>query len=167
MKKLILARHAKTEQLYDFDKSDFDRKLLPRGYKDSEIIAEQLKNKGIRPELFITSKAKRAQQTTKLFAEYLEYPEDKILKEQFIYDGYTTTQMLSYLASVGEDYDTIIVFGHNPDIASLTVNLITEELWHFPTSCTTVINFAADTWKEIEARSGKVELYIYPKMFKD
>ncbi|MGQ1786187.1 SixA phosphatase family protein [Saccharicrinis sp. GN24d3] len=167
MKKLILVRHAKTEQVYDYSKSDFDRKLMPRGHKDSVIIAEQLKAKSILPSLFVTSKAKRAKQTAKIFAEHLGYPEDKIRKEQFIYDGYTTSEMLSYLSKVGEAHDTIIVFGHNPDIAGLTVNLITEDLWHFPTSCTTVINFAADTWNDVEARAGKVELYIYPKMFKE
>ncbi len=167
MKKLILVRHSKTEQVYDYDTTDFDRKLLPRGHKDSMIIAEQLKLKDYTPDLFITSKAKRARQTAKLFAEHLGYPKENILKEQFIYDGYTTSEILSYLSKIGEDHDIIIVFGHNPDIAGLTVNLITEDLWHFPTTCTTVINFAADTWKEIEARAGKVELYIYPKMFKD
>ncbi len=166
MKKLILVRHAKTEQIYDYSKSDFDRKLLPRGHKDAAIIAQELKEKQIFPDLFITSNAKRARQTANIFAESLNYSKDDIRKEQFIYDGYTTSNMLQYLSQFEDKYDTIIIFGHNPDIASFTVNLLTENLWHFPTSCTTVIHFNADNWKDIQAREGKMILYTYPKMHK-
>ncbi|SMO45965.1 phosphohistidine phosphatase [Saccharicrinis carchari] len=166
MKKLILVRHAKTEQLYDYSKSDFDRKLLPRGHKDSGIIAGQLKAKGYLPDLFISSRAKRAEQTAQLFAGLLDYPKDKIQYEQFIYDGYTTSQMLSFIGKYGEDYETIIIFGHNPDIAGLAVNLVEEDLWHFPTACATVIGFEVSSWKDVEARSGTMELHIYPSMFK-
>lgn len=166
MKKLILVRHAKTEQLYDYNKSDFDRKLLPRGQRDSAQIANQLKNKGYNPDLFITSKAKRAQETADIYAKELGYPLNKIQKEQFIYDGYTTSQMIDFLGQFEQEHDTIIVFGHNPDIAGFTVNLVPNDLWHFPTCCTTVINFNIDSWKNIAVREGKMELYVYPKMFK-
>ncbi len=166
MKKLILVRHSKTEQLYDYSKSDFERKLLPRGQKDAELIANQLKAKNIIPDLFITSKAKRAKQTAKVFADQLGYDSNKIVKEQFLYDGYTTGEMLSYIEKFGSQHDCIIIFGHNPDIASFTTRLVSNDLWHFPTSCTTVINFNIDNWKDIEVGAGKMELYLYPKMFK-
>ena len=166
MKKLILVRHAKTEQLYDFSKSDFERKLLPRGHKDSVLIATQLKQKGYLPDLFITSKAKRAQETADIYAKTLDFPLNKIQKEQFIYDGYTTSQMIDFIGNFNDDMESAIIFGHNPDIASFIVNLTPDDLWHFPTSCTTVITFNVNSWKEIEAREGKMELYIYPKMFK-
>ena len=166
MKKLILVRHAKTEQITDYSKSDFDRKLLPRGHKDSAIIANQLESKDHIPDLFISSSAKRALQTAEIFAEYLDYDVDDIQEEQFIYDGYTTSEMISYLGQFEENYDTIIVFGHNPDIASLTVNLVDEDLYHFPTTCATVVKFNVSNWKEIEVRSGELSTYIYPKMFK-
>ncbi len=167
MKKLILVRHAKTEQLYDYSKSDFERKLLPRGHKDAALIAGQLKAKNIIPDLFISSKAKRANQTAKIFAEHLGYNSDNIIKEQFLYDGYTTGEILYYLEKYDSDYDTIIIFGHNPDIASLTTRLVTSDLWHFPTSCTTAINFDIDSWKDLEVGTGKLELYLYPKLLKD
>ncbi|TLX72854.1 phosphoglycerate mutase [Labilibacter sediminis] len=166
MKRLILVRHAKTEQIYDYSKSDFDRKLLPRGHKDSAIVANQLKQKGLSPDLFVTSKAKRALETAEIYANILDFPPEDIQKEQFIYDGYTTSQMIDFIGGFDNNKETAIIFGHNPNIASFIVNLIPEDLWHFPTSCTTVINFNVENWDEIEAREGKMELYIYPKMFK-
>ncbi len=166
MKKIILVRHAKTEQIYDNSKSDFERKLLPRGHKDAIIIAEQLKSKGYFPDLFITSKAKRAKQTAKIFADHLNH-QHNFITEQFIYSGYTTGEMINYLSKQDDNYKTIIVFGHNPDIANFTINLVNVDLWDFPTCCTIVINFDIDSWSALEARSGKTELYIYPKMFKE
>jgi phosphohistidine phosphatase len=166
MKKLILVRHAKTEQIYDYSQSDFERKLLPRGHKDAKLIAKELKEKLIIPDLFITSKAKRARETANIFAECLGYNKDDVRKEQFIYDGYTTADMLQYLAQFDDKYKTIIIFGHNPDIASFTVNLLSDNLWHFPTSCTTVVRFSVDSWKDIEPRKGEVAAYMYPKQFK-
>ncbi len=166
MKKLILVRHAKTEQIYDNSKTDFERKLLPRGHKDAIIIAEQLKLKAYAPDLFITSKAKRAKQTAKIFADHLDHKHN-FITEQFIYSGYTTGEMINYLSKQDDSNETIIVFGHNPDIANFTLNLVNDELWHFPTCCAIVINFEINSWTELEARSGKTELYIYPKMFKE
>ena len=166
MKKLILVRHAKTEQLYDYSKSDFDRKLLPRGHKDAAIIAKELEKKGHIPDLFVSSSAKRAMQTAEIFCEYLDYDTDNIREEQFIYDGYTTADMIKYLGRFDEKHDTIIVFGHNPDIAGFTVNMVEEDLYHFPTSCTTVIRFNVNSWKDIEPRNGDVAAYMYPKQFK-
>lgn len=167
MKKLILVRHAKTEQLYDYSKSDFDRELLPRGHKDSELIARHLKAKGHLPDLMISSTAKRAQQTAILFADYFAYPKEKIQNEQFIYGGYTTSQMLRFIGGCSDAYDSIIIFGHNPDIAGFTIKLIEDDLWHFPTGCASVIAFSVDSWKDIEVRAGKLELHVYPAMLKE
>lgn len=167
MKKLILVRHAKTVQLQDYSKSDFDRELLPRGHKDSELIASHLKTKGHRPDLMISSTAKRAQQTALLFANIFAYPTEKIQNEQFIYDGYTTSQMLQFIGACNNSMDAIIIFGHNPDIAGFTVNLVEDDLWHFPTGCASVITFDVDSWNDLEARTGKLELHVYPGMLKE
>jgi phosphohistidine phosphatase len=166
MKTLFLIRHAKTEQQTDYSKTDFERKLLPRGHKDSALIAEQLKERRYFPDLFITSEAKRAKQTAEIFAEILNHPTESIIKKQFIYDGYTTSEMMDFLGNFDNQYDSIIVFGHNPDIASFAQNLIPNDLFHFPTCCIIGISFDVENWKDIQVRTGKVELYIYPKMLK-
>ncbi len=165
MKTLILVRHGKTEQLTDYSQSDFDRKLLPRGKHDSECMAKQLFERGIKPEVYISSSAKRALQTAEIFASSLGYETKKIIKEEFIYNGYTTQTMLQFLAKIDDQVASVIVFGHNPDIASFTVNLISEDIFHFPTAVVTVIKFNVETWKEIEPRSGHMEAYMYPSMF--
>ncbi len=164
MKRLILVRHAKTEhQNYD---RDFDRKLISRGKNDAAIIAEQLKNKNIIPDYFICSPAKRAKQTAEIFAETLGYQNENIDEQQFLYDGYTTSGFLNFNSMLDNSYKTVIVFAHNPDIALLATALSDEDFYHFPTTATAVIDFDTDKWERINAREGKVSLFLYPRIFK-
>ncbi len=164
MKRLILVRHAKTEhQNYD---RDFDRKLISRGKNDAAIIAEQLKNKNIIPDYFICSPATRAKQTAEIFARTLGYPEEDIDNQLFLYEGYTTSEFLNFISRLDDNYNTVIVVAHNPDIAMLASAVSDEDFYHFPTTATAVIDFDTDKWERINAREGKVSLFLYPRIFK-
>ncbi len=165
MKRLILVRHAKTEH-HNYDR-DFDRKLTSRGKEDAAIISEQLKQKQIFPDYFISSPAKRARQTTNIFAKTLEFPREKIEEQKFLYDGYTTSEFLDYISLLDNNYKTVIVVAHNPDIAMLASNISDEDFYHFPTSATVVIDFDTDMWERLDPREGKVHLFLYPRIFKE
>lgn len=167
MKKLIIVRHAKTEQLYDYSKTDFERKLLPKGKKDSELISKILIDKDITPDKIITSTAKRAMQTAKIFAKQMNFDSNCISTEQFIYDGYTTGDMINYLSGFDNKLNSIMLVGHNPDIGNFTSKLVSAEIWHFPTCCASVVSFDVESWKEIEVNNGILDLHIHPSMFKD
>ncbi|TRX70910.1 histidine phosphatase family protein [Carboxylicivirga sp. M1479] len=167
MKTLILARHAKTEQIgFMSSKSDFERELLPRGYSDSILVAESMKSKRIKPNLLITSKACRAEQTTERFANNLGIEPSNIVHEQFLYDGYTTSQLIDYLAQYDDHHETIMIIGHNPEIAMMAINFTDSDYLHFPTTGTISISFNTDKWSEINAREGKIEWFVSPKMLK-
>lgn len=165
MKTIILVRHAKTEPM-DIGITDYERQLKPRGYKDSEIIVNQLKEMGIRPDLILSSPASRAKQTAQIFAKGLQYDEDKIEYQKFIYDGYTSAEFIDFLGKYDRSNDTIIVMGHNPEIAMMAINLTDGNYFHFPTAAATGISYNIDSWKEMMVREGKTEWFIYPKMFK-
>ncbi|MGV8828708.1 MAG: SixA phosphatase family protein [Breznakibacter sp.] len=165
MKKLILIRHSKTENLVA-GQSDYFRPLKPRGHNDARLIAEKLKEKGLTPDLLISSPAKRAEQTAQIFAQTFNYPADKIALHQFIYDGYTSGEFVTFLNQQSDEHELICVIGHNPEIAMLAINLTDGNFFHFPTTATVVINFHVDSWKEVNSREGKTELFIYPKQFK-
>ncbi|NPA37557.1 MAG: phosphoglycerate mutase [Chlorobi bacterium] len=165
MKRLILVRHAKTEH-QNYDK-DFTRKLTNRGMNDARLIAEQLKNKNISPDYFICSTAVRAIQTTEIFADVFGYPKDKIEKQQFLYDGYTTTDFLHFISMLDNHYNTLLIVAHNPEIAMLASALSDESFYHFPTTATAVIDFETDMWERVEPRQGKVHMFLYPRIFKN
>jgi phosphohistidine phosphatase len=165
MKRLILVRHAKTEVLHH-GITDFERRLKPRGHNDSSLIAEQLKNLNILPDHYMSSPATRAEQTAHIFAGILRYDAKQIDFQKFIYDGYTTTQFLDYLSKTNPDKNCAIVFGHNPEIAMLAMNLANEDFYHFPTTGTVIIDFQTDHWQNLAPREGRKSFFLYPKQFK-
>jgi len=165
MKRLVLVRHAKTEH-HNYDR-DFTRKLTSRGKSDAEIIAGQLMHKGISPDYFICSPATRARQTAHIYADILGFPKEKIEEQQFLYDGYTTTDFLDFISTTDNNYKTLFVVAHNPDIAMLATTLSDENFYHFPTAATVVIDFDIDMWERLDPREGKVYLFLYPRIFKD
>lgn len=167
MKTLLLTRHAKTEQLsYLNSKSDFERALTTRGIHDAGLVAQDILQRHAMPDLLITSKAKRAKQTTHIFAESFGIAKTAIVQEQFLYDGYTTSELIDYLSQYQTRYDTIMIVGHNPEIAMTAITLTDSSYLHFPTTGTIAISFEANNWEDINAREGKTEWFVNPKILK-
>lgn len=166
MKTIILIRHAKTEPL-NMGITDYERQLKPRGYRDSELVVNEMNKRGIQPDLIISSPASRAKQTTQIFAKALHYDETKIEYQKFIYDGYTSAEFIDYLGQYGKSNDTIMVVGHNPEIAMMAINLTDGNYFHFPTTAATAISYDIENWEDMMVREGKTEWFIYPKMFKE
>ena len=166
MKRLILVRHAKTEVIR-YDITDFQRSLKTRGINDSKLIANQLLLKDAVPDLMISSTANRAIETALLFADILNYPEEKIVKMDELYDGFSTQEFIGFLEELGKDHDSIMVFGHNPSIEYLAFNLSEEFYGDVPTCAVIGIDFDIENWKDIEARTGKVAVYEIPRKYKE
>jgi len=70
MKTLLLIRHAKSGW-NDPSLSDFDRTLTERGKSDAKMMAKRVKEKSIEIDLFVSSPAKRAKKTAKIFMKGL------------------------------------------------------------------------------------------------
>src|SRR6185436_5308799 len=83
-KTLILVRHAKSSW-DDLGLSDFDRPLNDRGKKDAPVMAERLANKKIKIDAFISSPAKRAARTARIFAKEFDKKKDDIIYKTELY----------------------------------------------------------------------------------
>lgn len=165
MKRLFLVRHAKTE-LIRYEITDFQRNLKDRGINDSKLIAKKLLLNNSLPDLMISSTANRAIQTAQLFADILNYPQEKIVQLDELYDGFTTHEFLEMLEKHGKNHENIMIFGHNPSIEYLAFNLSVEFYEYVPTCTVIGIEFDTRKWKGIEARTGKICMYEFPKKYK-
>ncbi len=165
MKRLLLVRHAKTEPITDAD-SDFTRQLKKRGHKDARMIADHLIGNSMVPEMIISSPAHRALQTAKIMAGSYNIPESEIKEIPFIYNGFTLEELVKEIASIAGDKDSVMVVGHNPDIALMAIQFSGENFFHFPTSATAVISFSASEWSQIKAGTGRADMFVFPKELK-
>jgi len=164
MKRVIIVRHAKAVP-YGYD-DDFNRKLKSSGREDAEILSVKLKDLDIGPDLIISSPAKRAYSTAKVYANTFGYKKDNIRKEEDLYDGLTTQDFIDMLHELPENLESVFVFGHNPTIHYLISNLVRFFNSDTPTCSTAVIEFKVDKWNQIASREGELVSHLKPRNYR-
>lgn len=163
MKRLIIVRHAKTES-GGYDR-DFDRALTTRGITDATQIAETLAERQIIPQYIISSPARRAISTARIFADQYGYAFERIQQEKRLYFDYTTTDFLELVHQIDDVHEVAMVCGHNPFIYFVAESLSSNFRGDMPTCSTVVIDFNVEQWSQIEARTGKLVQQFVPSMF--
>ena len=123
--RLVLLRHAKSG--YPGGVADHDRPLATRGQHDAPLAGRWLAESGYRPDAVVCSTALRARQTWELAAASLAEgavpgPETGVRFEPRVYEA-TVLGLLMLVREFPENKRTVLVVGHNPGIAELTVGL--------------------------------------------
>jgi len=162
MKQIVIVRHAKAVP-YGYE-DDFNRNLTDRGKNDANKVSNELKNRGIKPDLILSSPAKRALKTARIFADNLGIERNQIREVDEIYDGLTTSEFLDLIHSLSETVDIAFFFGHNPGFHFFVNNLLKKTVNEMPTCSTVGIGFSVESWKKTEARTGELTFRITPKM---
>jgi phosphohistidine phosphatase len=164
MKRVLIVRHAKAVP-YGYD-DDFTRNLTDRGMNDAQRIGKELKKMGITSDKMISSPANRAIQTATIFAENLDFNKTQIVEIENLYEGMTTSGFIGLINNLTEELQTVFFFGHNPSFQYFVNNLLERFNDDMPTCSTVAIDFNVDSWKKVEARSGKKAFQLIPAMFK-
>lgn len=164
MRRVVIVRHAKAVP-YGYDE-DFTRDLTDRGMNDAQQIGIELKKMGIVPDSMISSPANRAIQTALIFAENMGFNKKELVEIEDIYNGLTTSEFLGLIKKLPDTAETAFFFGHNPSFQYFANNLLEKFYEDMPTCSTVAIDFNVDSWKKVEARSGKKAFQLIPKMFR-
>jgi phosphohistidine phosphatase len=162
MKTLYLARHAKSSWKNP-ELSDIDRPLNKRGKKDAPFMGEVLNEKGIQLDFMVTSPAKRARLTAESIAKEIGYKKKNIVVEENLYE-FSTSGLLDVIQGFDNEFESVMIFGHNPGFTTLNNNLTDQYIDNIPTCGIVCIQFGLQ-WNEIESNSGKTQFFIYPKMY--
>jgi len=161
MKTLLLVRHAKSSW-DDPSMSDFDRPLNERGKKDAPKMADRLIEKGITINTFLSSPAKRAKKTAKIFAQAFKKDEEDIVLIPQLYLA-ASTVFESVLSSLESDSDTIALFSHNPGITDFANTLTEARIDDIPTCGIFAINIDTNEWKNFREAKKEFLFFDYPK----
>lgn len=164
MKRLVIIRHAKTEQ-DNYDR-DYTRQLLPVGINDAKNIANDLKLRKIFPDKIISSPAERAITTSRIFAEKLSFQLDDVSEEEDLYFEMTPVDFINMVQKTDNSLNTLFVVGHNPFMHFVAQRLSPNYDGHMPTCSTVVLDFDIDNWNELEAGKGFLFLHLYPSLYK-
>jgi len=161
MKRLYIIRHAKSSWA-DHLLSDFDRPLNERGKRDAPKIGEVLKSKKVKPDLVMSSSAKRAITTAKILSNIIGYPIENIIESISIYEA-TTQILLDEINSIDDINNSVLIFGHNPGFTRLANLLGDKYIENLPTCAVAEIELDVDSWKDVRVECGKLVSFEYPK----
>ncbi len=163
MKMLYLVRHAKSSW-DDYALSDEKRPLNERGKRDAPIMARMLYSKDPGIELFITSPAKRARSTAKIFVETYSAENPAYEKDSRLYMA-SPGQILKVVQEINDNFHTVAIFGHNPGMTDFLNRFSNGQVDNVPTCGIAKIIFDLESWQDVMAGKGRMTEFYYPKMF--
>lgn len=168
MKHILLLRHAKSSW-DDSGLQDFDRPLAKRGNKDAPRMGSFARRTGYAPDLIISSPAKRARQTTELFASEAGVDDSAIRWEEDFYYG-SASDYLAAIQGCEDGPDSLLLVGHNPKMEQ-TVNLLSGEssgyIARMPTAALVCFEHPATRWEQVKAGSARMKWMVIPKLIKE
>lgn len=115
---LYLLRHAEAEP---HRADDFSRKLTDKGEKQSFKVGSFMADRGLKPELILTSPVLRAKQTASIAAKALKT--DAPTEVPWLACGMNPERALSELAGYAK-LESVMIVGHEPDFSALVAHLL-------------------------------------------
>lgn len=146
-KTIVLIRHGKAVSIDTF-KKDIDRVLAERGVSDGYKIGYKLVEEKIIPDIILTSPAARASHTALILTRAMRVGSELIRVVDTLYHC-TTDSVMSEIAALSDDFQTLFMVGHNPGITDITYLLSGGATTFLPTTGTAILTFEADSWIEI------------------
>ena len=159
MKTVLLLRHAKSKRGPEYE-TDFERPLAGRGERDAPRMGAFLAEQGPMPDMILSSAAERARQTALLCAEAADYM-GEIRFEETLYDSGVDGAMELFWA-LDNAVQTVLMVGHNPDIAEL-VEMLSGEWTRMPTAALARIDCPIDSWADLDERGGQLTWVRVPR----
>jgi phosphohistidine phosphatase len=161
MRTLYLIRHAKSS----WDNPglrDINRPLNDRGLDVAPRMARLLVDQGLRPDLLVSSPAKRALHTAQFFAEALGVADEAIVRNPDIYEAVPTT-ILRIVSELPEEAQTVCLFGHNPTLTEVANQFSEKRIANVPTCGIVLIESTAPSWREFYEGNAAVKATFFPK----
>jgi len=147
MKTLFLVRHAKSSP-NDPSLPDRERPLDDRGRHDAPKMGKRLTNRGVKPDLLVSSPALRALTTAQLIADEIGCQRKDIIVDERLYAS-SSDDLLAVICALDDKLDRVMLVGHNPEFTDLAHRL-SSEIIDMPTCAVAEFRFDAKAWADVE-----------------
>jgi phosphohistidine phosphatase len=159
MKTLLVVRHAKSEQ--GLLLNDFDRPLNDRGKRDAPIMAQKIIACGAKPQLIVSSPAKRAKKTAEYFFKELKLPENSFILKSELYHAQPQV-FFDVIAQLDDTANDVAIFSHNPGITYFVNMLTVTRLDNMPTCAVFAVKTNITRWKDFAKATKEFWFFEYP-----
>ena len=157
---LFLVRHAKSSW-DDVTLPDKERPLADHGKRDAPMMGTRLAKRQVRPDLILSSPARRALSTAGIIAKELNYRAEDIVVDERLY-ATDADMLLGVIGELSDKLKCVMLFGHNPEFADLAQRLSNEPAL-IPTCAVAQFAFESTSWASIGSTKPTEILLDYPK----
>jgi phosphohistidine phosphatase len=158
---MLIIRHAKSSWAAGV-RTDFERPLNDRGLQDAPEMGRRLLQKGMVPQVFLSSPANRAQTTARLMATAMQYPEAGIVLLKELYHA-PVPVFYDVIAQVSNAIDSVAIFSHNPGITEFVNELSPQLIPNMPTCGVFAVKATIQHWADFAAAPKEMLFFDYPK----
>ncbi len=162
MKYILLLRHAKSSH-DDSSQKDYDRPLAKQGKKDAPRVGQFIQSIEYQPGIIISSPAKRAEQTTRLFMEGANLHENIVQWNEDLYYG-SSQDYLESIQNAQTPTDVIMLVGHNPKLEDIARRLCGNGSVRMPTAGLACFEQPANEWDQIREGMASLKWMMTPKL---
>lgn len=161
MKTVFLVRHAKSSWDHP-NLRDIDRPLNDSGMKTARKMAAMFYDRHGRPDLLISSPAKRAFTTAVYFADALGIASSDIRVEPAIYEA-LVSDIFRLVTELPATLETVMLFGHNPTFTHLANHFTREYIPNVPTCGIVHISLDSNDWRDFTPDHAILRETYFPK----
>lgn len=141
--------------------ADIDRPLNKRGKRDALEMGRRLAEQGVRPDVILSSPAKRACKNAGKLAKAMGLGRERILIRDELY-GAASDELLEVIRGLGDKIATAAIVGHNPEITVLANMLGNLDVDNVVTGGVVAYDFDVGSWQKVKRGMGKLAFYDYP-----
>ena len=161
MKTLLVVRHAKSSWA-NIGEKDFDRPLNERGKIDAPKMAEKLVKTNLKVDAFVSSTAKRARKTAKVFVEAYGKNKTDIILTNNLYNA-PANVFYETVATLDDANDAVALFAHNPGITDFVNTLSKTQIDEMPTCAIFAVQVPITSWRDFKEAEKEFIFFKYPK----
>jgi len=161
MKTLILVRHGKSSWQYNV--SDRDRPLLPRGINDGLLISEKWALEDVTVDFIYSSPANRALHSATIFLRKMDFSLEQFQLSNSLYD-FSGDSVLQFIKELDNDLETVMIFGHNHAFTHIANSLGNTYIENVPTTGLVQMQFGIERWSDID--KGTTIRTLFAKQFR-
>ncbi|HUT21685.1 MAG TPA: histidine phosphatase family protein [Anaerolineae bacterium] len=159
MKTIYLMRHGKSKRGPEYE-TDYERPLGKRGKRDAARMGEYLAERGLLPDLIVSSPAERARDTALRFVETADCGAEIRFEETLYFSD--DQAYLGLIWGLDGMLASVMFVGHNPATESV-IETLSDSYAHMPTGAVACIQFEVETWGEIEEGMGQLAWVERPR----
>jgi phosphohistidine phosphatase len=159
MKRLYVVRNAHAA----IGALDRERELDEQGLKELESIGTQIVAQGMRPNIILTSSARRSIETAKHIREVFGLLVNVIDIREDLY-GADISKILEILPSLPDEKNSVMLIASNPSVTELLTSITNSDYEDIPNGTVVVVELRLRHWKDLGLKMGRELAFLRPKI---